>query len=47
MSKAKYYHIKKCEKQKNWLIETNKISIPDEYRDVSEYLSAVSQNQLR
>lgn len=47
MSKAKYYHIKKCEKQRYWLTEANKISISNKYRDVSEYLSAVSQNQSR
>lgn len=47
MGKAKYYRIKKCEKQKNWLSEANKIPLPNKYKDVSEYLSAVSQNQSR
>lgn len=44
MSKAKYYLIKKCETQKNWLTEANKIPLPDNYKDVGEYLSIVLQN---
>lgn len=44
MSKAKYYHIKKSETQKNWLTEANKIPLPNEYKDISEYLYEVLQN---
>ncbi len=44
MSKTKYYLIKKCETQRNWLTEANKIPLPDKYKDASEYLSAVSPN---
>lgn len=44
MSKTKYYHIKKIETQKNWLTEAIKMSLPNKYKDISEYLFAVSQN---